>query len=72
MNDRELDAIADVIGKVLASVTMCIAAALLSVSVFVYSWNRVLPELFGLQPITFMHGVYLAAMCACVSVFRIR
>jgi hypothetical protein len=67
MNDKELDAMAEVIGKALGTTTVAIFQMVFVSLATMVLWNRVVPDVFGLDVITFAQSVYLSAMVVVFS-----
>ncbi len=67
MTDRELDAVAEVIGKLMGGfLTYAVIFAAVSAAVMI-AWNAATPDVFGLPPITYKQAAAFAAIVASLS-----
>jgi hypothetical protein len=71
MTDKQLDAIAEFIGRVMAAILLAAAGMTISALVVVICWNRVAPDLFGLREITLADALYMCGFVAGISMFRL-
>ena len=67
MTDRELDAVAEVVGKMLGAFLTGVIVFFVAAGAITFFWNRVMPQVFGMPEINFGHGLYLSALYASFS-----
>ena len=67
MTDRELDAVAEVIGKLMGGfLTYAVVFAVVS-AVVMFAWNAAVPDVFGLPDLTYKQAAAFAAIVASLS-----
>ena len=67
MNNRELDAVAEVIGKLMGGfVTAVVVFAAVSAGVMIF-WNAAVPDVFGLPALTYRKAAAFAAIVGSLS-----
>ena len=71
MNDKEVDVIAEVVGRFLAAIVSGVFLFIVVSTAITFFWNRVVPDVFHLSQITFSQGVSLTALAFAVSAARV-
>lgn len=67
MNDRQIDDMAEAIGKALGTATFAVMQMIAVSLAAMVLWNGVVPDVFGLDTITFAQSLYLSSLVVVFS-----
>jgi hypothetical protein len=71
MDDKDIDIVAVAVGRFLATIIYGVFLFIVVSTAITFFWNRVVPDVFHLSPITLRQGVSLTALAVAVSAARV-